>query len=273
MTTITKSATSPFVTTFTHPGLTATSTATASITPTDAMFKLTTSFKIFVIGQSDAALEPTKSMSKWVTDTAAARKSGTVDASSNVSSFAIVVEVATKAVLNVDVYCSTTGSTQVNTTAAPLTTCTVGQIGNSIGFYIGNGTLTTTVISGFRVAKKTLTNGVASPAAVATFGTIMESSTSSVAVPPTDWKAAANFLATSKITFGTADTCDTAKWDSATACYGVDKPWAYTWLDHVASPSAPGLLKAWHFLAEKNSDTAKNFQIVKDDKINWLYEE
>jgi F420-dependent methylenetetrahydromethanopterin dehydrogenase len=69
--------------------------------------------------------------------------------------------------------------------------------------------------------------------------------------------------------------CDAAKWDPATACHGVDAPWASTtYVDYVAAvaPAAavPGTVRAWHFLAEKNADVAKNFQIEKDNKINWI---
>lgn len=71
-------------------------------------------------------------------------------------------------------------------------------------------------------------------------------------------------------------TCDVAKWDPVTACNGVDAPWAAsTFVDFVpvggaVTTAVPGTLRVWHFLAEKNADTGKNFQIVKDDKINWI---
>ena len=34
-----------------------------------------------------------------------------------------------------------------------------------------------------------------------------------------------------------------------------------------------GGIRAWHFLAEKNADVTKNFQIEKDNKINWIIDE
>jgi hypothetical protein len=72
--------------------------------------------------------------------------------------------------------------------------------------------------------------------------------------------------------WGVAHTCDVAKWDSATACNGVEMPWAATaYVDYTST--LDGKLRAWHFLAEKSADTAKNFQIVKDDKINWIVQE
>jgi hypothetical protein len=82
----------------------------------------------------------------------------------------------------------------------------------------------------------------------------------------------------SVITWGTTSTtCDTTKWDTLTACHSVDAPWASTsYVEYVAATTSPvaaavpGSVKAWHFLAEKNADVAKNFQIEKDNKINWI---
>ena len=59
--------------TYTHPGLTATSTPQITYTPA-TLFSTVKDFKVYIMGQSDAALEPTKSLSKWITDTAATRK-------------------------------------------------------------------------------------------------------------------------------------------------------------------------------------------------------
>ena len=67
--------------------------------------------------------------------------------------------------------------------------------------------------------------------------------------------------------------CDSAKWDPVTACHGVDIPWAYGTLTDYTSATAKGGIRAWHFLAEKNADVTKNFQIEKHNKINWVIEE
>lgn len=275
MTTVTKSAAAPFSTTaYTNAALTATATPQISST-VDAAFKMVSTYKVYILGETDAAKEPTKSMTTWVSSSAAARKSGAVDVSSNVSSYAIIVDIATKKLfLEKPPFCGTaTGADQVNTTSAPLTTCTVGAIGNSIAFWIGNGTTTTTTIAGFRMARKVLTNGATG--VPATFSHVYESLSASIATPPTDWKAQTVFNTGGKITFtGSALTCDVAKWDSATACNGVDMPWANTALvEWNATGPVLGSLRVWHFLAEKNADVTKNFQIEKDNKINWLIEE
>jgi len=105
-------------------------------------------------------------LTKWSTDTAATRKTAGVDVSSNVSSFAIVVDMTTKAKIGGSVYIGTSPVTQVNTVAAPLLTgASVGLIGNIIGFWIQNGTTTTTTLHGFYVANKVTKLGVANTAA------------------------------------------------------------------------------------------------------------
>ena len=116
MTTVTKSTAAPFsVTAYSNPkGLLSTTTATASFDQTGkAGFNVLSTMKLFVVGQSSAEEEPTKSMTKWSTDTAATRKTAAVDVSSNVSSFAIVVDVTTKALLAQSVYCLSTASPPV----------------------------------------------------------------------------------------------------------------------------------------------------------------
>jgi hypothetical protein len=82
--------------------------------------------------------------------------------------------------------------------------------------------------------------------------------------------------AVAAISWGTSATiCDATKWDTTTACHSVDLPWASTtyteWV--TGTPATEGKVRAWHFLAEKNADVAKNFQIEKDNKINWIIEE
>lgn len=276
MTTVTKSAAAPFSTTaYTNAGLTATSTPQISSTVDATAFKVVSTFKVHILGETDAAKEPTKGMTAWVSSSTAARTSGAVLVSSNVSSYAIIVDIATKKLfLEKAPFCGAAGGAdQVNTTTTALTSCTVGAIGNSIGFWIGNGTTTTTTIAGFRMARKVLTNGTTG--VPATFSHVYESLSASIATAPTDWKAQTVFATGGKITFtGSALTCDVAKWDSATACNGVDMPWAHNSLvEWTSTGPVLGSLRAWHFLAEKNADVTKNFQIEKDNKINWLIEE
>lgn len=112
--TTTKVTAAPFSTTFfTNEALTATTTPQASVdaAAVTTTFKLLNTFKLYVVGQTSAEKEPTKSMTKWSTDTAATRKTAAVDVSSNVSSFAIVVDITTKAKLGGAIWHSTSPST------------------------------------------------------------------------------------------------------------------------------------------------------------------
>ena len=134
------------------------------------------------------------------------------------------------------------------------------------------------VLNGFQLKQTVLTNGVqATPATPATFGPVQGTYAASVKAGVTIASYATPQVAAtvSVIAFtGAIITCDVVKWDTATSCNGVDAPWASTpYVEFVAAGAAaavPGSVRAWHFLAEKNADTSKNFQIVKDDKINWI---
>ena len=83
-------------------------------------------------------------------------------------------------------------------------------------------------------------------------------------------------MKTQVVTFETTlKICDLTKWTAATDCHGVDLPWASTaYVEYTAAVGTTaavlGSVRAWHFLAEKNADVTKNFQIEKDNKINWV---
>ena len=100
MTTVTKSPAAPFsVNAYSNPlGLTATTTATATYDASaNAAFKFVNKFSLYVVGQSDANEEPTKSMTSWASTTLSSRTTNAVNTSSNVSSFAIIVDFNFKA--------------------------------------------------------------------------------------------------------------------------------------------------------------------------------
>jgi hypothetical protein len=110
---VTKSTAAPFsASAYSNPkGLTATTAATASYDASAVgSFKLLNKFSLTVVGQSDANEEPTKSMTKWSSETLSNRTTNSVNASSNVSSFAIVVDINLKAVFESLPYCLTTGA-------------------------------------------------------------------------------------------------------------------------------------------------------------------
>ena len=98
-TTTTKATAAPFSVTYSNPkGLTATTAATSSYDASaNTAFKIVNMFKLYVVGQSDANEEPTKSMTSWASSTLSSRTTNGVNASSNVSSFAIIVDIDFKA--------------------------------------------------------------------------------------------------------------------------------------------------------------------------------
>ena len=160
-----------------------------------------------------------------------------------------------------------------------MTGCVLGAIGNAFGFWINNGTTTTTTLNGFRVfhAVSKLGDNVSATKVPAEFairkGTYAASLKSGATIA--SYATAPTTAAATILTWETtAKECDTAKWDPATACYGVDLPWASgAFTDYNSVGPVKGSVRAWHFLAEKNADVTKNFQIEKDNKINWIIEE
>jgi hypothetical protein len=70
-------------------------------------------------------------------------------------------------------------------------------------------------------------------------------------------------------------TCDLTMWTSATACNGVDKPWAFGKITpQQTTPTVKsGSVTAWHFLADVGADPSKTFSIEKSDTLQvFLYE-
>ena len=96
----TRSTAAPFsVTAYTNPrGLTSTTAVTTSYDASaNAAFKFVNKFSLFLIGQSYADEEPTRSMTSWASTTLSNRTTNGLNVSSNVSSFAIIVDINFKA--------------------------------------------------------------------------------------------------------------------------------------------------------------------------------
>lgn len=112
MSTVTKVTANPFVST--APTVDAAAAAVMSFDASAlADWKLLKKFEARVVGQSDAAKEPTKGLATWITSSATARKATgvAVDVSSNVSSYVIVVDVTTKkALADYPVFCGLSGT-------------------------------------------------------------------------------------------------------------------------------------------------------------------
>lgn len=71
-------------------------------------------------------------------------------------------------------------------------------------------------------------------------------------------------------------TCDTNKWESATACNGVSRPWGYNKITNynpTTTPVTKGSIRAWHFLADVGADLTKVMSIEKGQTLRvFLYE-
>jgi hypothetical protein len=83
-TTVTKITAAPYITTYTNPALVAATTAKIAVPKTTLQlaanaFAYLESVNVFLVGQKDAALEPTKGMTTWMTDSLASRKANSVD--------------------------------------------------------------------------------------------------------------------------------------------------------------------------------------------------
>jgi hypothetical protein len=83
-TTVTKITAAPYITTYTNPALVAATTAKIAVPKTTLVlaanaFAYLESVNVFLVGQKDAALEPTKGMTTWMTDSLASRKANSVD--------------------------------------------------------------------------------------------------------------------------------------------------------------------------------------------------
>ena len=66
------------------------------------------------------------------------------------------------------------------------------------------------------------------------------------------------------------------KWESPTACNGVQKPWGYntrTDYNGATTPVTKGKIRAWHFLGDVGADLTKVFSIEKGQTLQvFLYE-
>lgn len=71
-------------------------------------------------------------------------------------------------------------------------------------------------------------------------------------------------------TWEIGSTCDTKKWESETACFGVWHPWIVVPLKEPTR-TAKGQLQAYHWLADESpDDPTKVFTINYDDALTML---
>lgn len=190
-TTVTKITAAPYITTYTNPALVAATTAKIAVPKTTLVlaanaFAYLESVNVFLVGQKDAALEPTKAMTTWMTASLADRKANLVDGQTSVSSWTIVVDF-TWSTLHADVWMPLTanaatytaqptgvvgaGSTGLN---IPLSTqsSTLGRFGDSFGILFINEAAKTYAANAIRIGRKVTTAGVTAVAAAGTVAAV-----------------------------------------------------------------------------------------------------
>ena len=77
-----------------------------------------------------------------------------------------------------------------------------------------------------------------------------------------------------KIVWALQSECDVKYWTSAKldACNGVATPWGYGAITQY-SAQTKGSVRAWHFLADYQTDITKNFAVRTGDELEVLFYE
>ena len=251
--------------------------ATGTWTATNSSFAAQTTtwidkVEVFLVGQPDAAKEPAKTMNTWATTHAAAITAAGLTDVLKVSSWAILVDVTTKAGANVGVLAkdlynqaiAKNGATCLDTptvsaNAPDANAPAVGTAGDTWAIQISTGStyVPAAIRSGYYVSTKAAAN-------VAQASTLDEKSWTVTASPViAKWDT---YVATT-FTFGAEAKCDETKWASATACRGFGGVWginANTW----AVGTTKGMHRYFHWLADSVTDKTKNLAVEDKDVVN-----
>ena len=251
--------------------------ATGTWTATNSSFASQTTtwidkVEVFLVGQSDAAKEPAKTMNTWAATHTTAISAAGLAAELKVSSWAILVDVTTKAGANVGVLAkdlynqaiAKNGATCLDTptvsaNAPDANAPAVGTAGDTWAIQISTGStyVPAAIRSGYYVSTKAAAN-------VAQASTLEEKSwtvTASPVIAKWDTTVATTF------TFGAEAKCDETKWASATACRGFGGVWginANTW----AVGTTKGTHRYFHWLADSVTDKTKNLAVEDKDVVN-----
>ena len=227
--------------------------------------------EVTLVGQPDAAKEPAKTMNTWATTNATAISGQSLAAELKVSSWAIVVDVTTKAgslastalsQYNQAIYRST--DTCYNTTVKNTETANapaLGVAGDTWAIQISTGStyIPPAIRSGAYVSVKQTTLLDQSSA--------LEEKSWAVTASPVlaSWET---IKADQAFTWAASESkCDEAKWASATACKGLGGVWGAntnTW----AASTAKGTHRYFHWLADSVTDKTKNLAIEDKDVVN-----
>ena len=230
---------------------------------------------VALVGQADAQKEPAKTMNSWYTTHTTAISGQSLASELKVSSWAVVVDVATKVGNTYSQAIEQNAAGACLNSAAQLAggaTVTAGapKVGDagdtwSIALTIG-GTATvkqpSLIRSGVFVSSQPTTTA-------SQISSIDEQSWSY------SWSTAiASFSdvtknTSSSIVFGTKDVCDTKKWASATACLGFNGVWGKN-TNTFSTATVVGSHRYFLWLADAATDKTKIVSIEDKDVLNLV---
>ena len=244
-----------------------------------------TSVKVALVGQSDSAKEPAKTMNSWYSTNTSAITANSLTTELKVSSWALIVDVATKALTAnataLSAYNQATnkdanGNCLQNAAGAPAANSglpVVGNFGDSWAIAINlpttSGAKQPDVIRSGSIVTAVGTAASGNVAAAAqTTGLAEESWTGSFATALTSYTDVSKNTANVGFTFTAKNSsCDTKKWASATACLGFEGRWGKN-ANTFAVGTTAGTHRYFLWLADAATDKAKIVSVEDKDVIN-----
>jgi hypothetical protein len=239
-----------------------------------------TSVKVALVGQSDSAKEPAKTMNSWYSTNTSAITANSLTTELKVSSWALIVDVATKALTAnataLSAYNQATnkdanGNCLQNAAGTPAANSGLPVVGNfgdswavAINLPTTSGAKQPDVIrSGSQVSAV----GTTTPSAAQTSALVEESWTGAFATALTSYTDVSKNTANVGFTFTSKNTCDTKKWASATACFGFEGKWGKN-ANTFAVGTTAGTHRYFLWLADAATDKTKIVSIEDKDVIN-----
>ena len=242
------------------------------------------SVKVALVGQSDSAKEPAKTMNSWYSTNTSAITANSLTTELKVSSWALIVDVATKAAATtgtataLSVYQPATnkdanGNCLENVAGAPAADRpVVGNAGDTWAIAINlpttSGAKQPDVIRSGSYISAVGTGTAGQAGATSQVAALAEESwTGSFATALTSYTDVSKNTANVGFTFTSKNTCDTKKWASATACFGFEGKWGKntnTW----AVNTTAGSHRYFLWLADAATDKTKIVSVEDKDVIN-----
>ena len=236
------------------------------------------SVTVSLVGQADASKEPAKTMNTWYTTNQTAIAGQSLTDKLKVSSWAIIVDVKTKA--------STAGATKesIYTNAIPKVTATGNCADpNNNTAHSANNSYPTAGTAGSTWSVRISTNNAFVPGAIrsgsfvktqrtSTAGSVQvnELNETSWVVTPSKTADFSKVQTDQAFTFGTETKCDETKWASATACKGFGGVWGSNSSNTWAVGTTGGSHRYYHWLADAATTTTDILSIEDKAVVNVL---